>query len=84
MADFEKLNDEMLDAVTGGKKHIVNNPSSSFSYIRSGPAGKVIGKVRNGDDVYSVGRHKVKNGYDWYYVVYRDGEGWIAGSLIGY
>ena len=84
MAEYEKLNDSLLDRVSGGKKHIVQNSSSPFSHIRNAPAGKVVAQVPNGADVYSVGRHRVKNGYDWYYVIYDGGEGWIAGSLIVY
>ena len=83
MTDMNKLNDDALENVTGGARRTIRNDSSSFSYIRSGPGKdyKVVGRVYNGDSVYTTGFHKYSGGYDWYEL---DDGNYIAGSLIGY
>ena len=57
MSDMKKLNDEALENVTGGARRTVHNDSSSYSYIRSGPGKdyEVVGRVYNGDSVYTTG-----------------------------
>ena len=36
--DMNKLNENQLEQVVGGARRTVHNDSSSYSYIRSGPA----------------------------------------------
>ena len=83
MSDMNKLTEEALEQVVGGAKRTVHNDSNSYSYIRSG-TGKdyeVVGRVYNGETVYTTGYHEYSGGYDWYEL---DDGNFIAGSLIGY
>lgn len=90
MSDMmNKINDEALENVTGGKDVQVQNHEASYSNLRTAPGlnTKVKLKLQNGDWVCTTGRKQKKDGYVWYevYVVgAEDCGGWIAGSLIGY
>ena len=86
MADFEKLNDEILDDVSGGVKKTVKNDTVDYANVREAPGltSKVIGTVKNGTTVNTTGKHVTKDGYPWYEITFSGGKGWIAGSLIGY
>ncbi len=83
MADINKINDESLENVTGGVKRIVQNDAVNYANVRSGPGLKydVEYKVYNGTAVYTTGKVKYADGYDWYQL---DDDCWISGSLIGY
>ena len=83
MADINKINDESLENVTGGVKRIVQNDAVNYANVRSGAGLKydVEYKVYNGTAVYTTGKVKYADGYDWYQL---DDDCWISGSLIGY
>ena len=83
MADINKINDESLENVTGGVKRIVQNDAVNYANVRSGAGLKydVEYKVYNGTAVYTTGKVKYADGYDWYQL---DDGYWISGSLIGY
>ncbi len=83
MADVKELSDEALENVTGGVRRTVQNDSNSYSYVRSGPGPNydVVGRVYNGESVYTTGYYVYCGGYVWYEL---DDGNYIAGSLIGY
>lgn len=89
MSDMNKMQEEALENVVGGVKRIVKNDASSYTNVRAGAGLKadIIGRVVNGDEIQTTGKHIVKDGYDWYeFEMGAAGHptGWIAGSLIGY
>ena len=86
---MNKINDEALQNVVGGKKCKVDNKAVGYANVRDGAGLKsnVIGRVSNGDFVEITGKHIVKDGYDWYeFEMGAAGHptAWIAGSLIGF
>ena len=86
---MNKMNDEMLENVVGGKDVQVKNNSASYANLRTAPGLKsdVKMKLDNGDWVGTTGRKITKDGYTWYEVYVLGAEdcgGWIAGSLIGF
>ena len=84
MTDMNKINDEALENVVGGARRIVRNSSASYANVRSYPGldpDNVEYKVYNGESVYTTGKVRYADGYDWYQL---DDGNWIAGSLIGY
>ena len=82
-SDFNKINEESLENVSGGVRRTVHNDSVNYANVRCGAGLKydVEYKVYNGTEVYTTGRVKYADGYDWYEL---DDGCWIAGSLIGY
>ena len=83
MSDINKINDESLEEVSGGKRRMVKNTSVGYANLRESPNGKVVGRVYNGEYVNTTGAHKFRGEYDWYEVAYDGDIFWIAGSLIG-
>ena len=86
---MDKINDEMLENVVGGKDVQVNNKQASYANLRTAPGLKSNVKVKldNGEWVCTTGKTEKKDGYVWYEVYVIGAEdlgGWIAGSLIGY
>lgn len=86
---MNKINDEVLENVIGGKDVQVNNKAASYANLRTAPGlnSKVKLKLDNGDWVGTTGRKEDKDGYTWYEVYVlgcEDLGGWIAGSLIGF
>ena len=75
------LSDEELEQVVGGAKRTVHNDESSYTLIFDGPNGKEVGRVYNGDKVYTTGYYKYSDGYDWYEL---DDGTFIQGNYIGY
>lgn len=82
---MKKINDEILEEVTGGVQRIVCNPDAGTARIRSGPGLGYSEKatVANGCKVYTTGDVVINDGYAWYQLD-APVDGWIAGSLIGY
>lgn len=80
---MKKINDEVLENVTGGVKREVYNPSVGYANVRSGPGEdySVEYTVPNGGHVYTTGYHEDHGDYTWYELT---NGCWIAGSLIGY
>jgi bacteriocin-like protein len=78
MSEMKKLNDEMLENVTGGGERIV---TASVARVRSGPGTdySVIGECCRGDHVYTTGSPVYADGYTWYRL---EDSGWIAGELL--
>ena len=83
MTDMNKINDEALENVTGGARRIVHDDARDYANVRTyaGLDYDVAYRVYNGESVYTIGRVKYADGYDWYQL---DDGNWIAGSLIGY
>lgn len=86
---MNKINDEALENVVGGKDVQVNNKAASYANLRTAPGLKsdVKMKLDNGDWVGTTGEKVTKDGYTWYQVYVlgcEDCFGWIAGSLIGF
>ena len=86
---MNRMNDEMLENVVGGKDVQVQNKAASYANLRTAPGLKsdVKMKLDNGDWVGTTGKTEKKDGYVWYQVYVlgcEDCFGWIAGSLIGF
>ena len=87
--EMNKINDEALSGVVGGKDVQVHNTSVPYANLRTAPGldSDVMMKLNNGEWVGTTGKTKTKDGYTWYQVYVLGSEdcfGWIAGSLIGY
>ncbi len=87
MTDMNKINDEALNEVTGGKIKTIHNSDASYANIRSG-AGlntRVLFRMNNGQKVDTTGNHIRRDNIDWYEIYLDDDQyGWIAGHFIGY
>ena len=88
MTDMNKINEEALEEVVGGKRVTVHNDAVNYANIRSG-AGlntEVLFRVKNGTVLETTGNKITRDGYTWYEVNLAGAYdyGWIAGSLIGY
>ena len=87
MTDMNRINDEALNEVTGGKIRTIHNSDASYTNIRSaaGLNSKVLFRMNNGQKVDTTGNKIHRDGFDWY-EIYLDNDqyGWIAGHLIGY
>ena len=86
---MNKINDEMLENVVGGKDVQIKNKAASYANLRKAPglSTEVEMKLDNGDWVGTTGKTVKKDGYTWYQVYVlgcEDCFGWIAGSLIGF
>jgi hypothetical protein len=89
MSDINKINDESLESVSGGKEVQVHNDAVPYANLRTAPGldSRVKLKLDNGDWVGTTGKKEYKDGYTWYQVYVVGSEdcfGWIAGSLIGF
>ena len=86
MSDMNKINDESLENVVGGKLRRIYNDSASYANIR-GAAGlhsKVLFKMNNGEMVDTTGNHINRDNIEWYEIYLDDNKyGWIAGHFIG-
>jgi bacteriocin-like protein len=83
--EFNKINDEALEQVSGGVKRTVDTGTSQNAALREGP-GKgydQIASLKNGTKVNATGRFKEADGRSWAEVDYPE-YGWIAASIIGY
>ena len=86
---LNRINEEQLADVVGGKTVAVNNDSTYYANLRSAPglSSKSITKLENVTVVETTGKKEYKDGYTWYQVYVVGSEdcfGWIAGSLIGF
>ena len=75
--EMMELTDEMLEAISGGRKVIATGSVK----VRTGP-GKdfaVLGYLDKGDALtYDVSTEKDYRGVKWYRVKYRGGFGWVS------
>ena len=82
MADMNKLNDELLENVTGGRIRVVQNDAGAN--VRSGPGQnfRKLYHLEDGDEVDTNGErvYNDDDGFDW---VQLDDGGWIAAHLLG-
>ena len=81
MKDRMELTDEELEQVVGGAKRIVHNDQSDSVYVYDSPNGESSYTLYNGVTVYTTGRVRYSDGYDWYQL---DDGNWIQGNFIGY
>ncbi|MBP3913722.1 MAG: SH3 domain-containing protein [Lachnospiraceae bacterium] len=82
MSEMNRINDEALEEVAGGKLRRVANDSANYVNVRSGP-GTGFSKeytLRNGCYVDTV--RKVFNEDDGYYWTQIDDGCWIASHLL--
>ena len=87
MSDMNKINEESLEEVSGGRVRTINNPDASYVNIRSTPGmeSRVMFKMYNGDKVDTTGLVVNKDGLDWYEIYLDDNVmGWLCGYFIGY
>lgn len=86
MADFDKINDEALEDVTGGEERTVHNDTVNYANVRQNPglSASIIGTVYNGTKVCTTGKRATKDGFVWCEIYFGSGLGWIAAHLIGY
>ena len=89
MSELKKIDDEVLEQVTGGKKVTVRNDATTYANIRLQPGldTEVLYRADNGTVLETTGNTISRDGYIWYEIFVPDaraGYGWIAGSLIGY
>jgi uncharacterized protein YgiM (DUF1202 family) len=84
MADFEKIKDENLENVTGGRRRYIENDSAGYANIRSGPGTNydVAYSLNNGQSVYTTGYtvYSDRDGYRWAEL---DDGNFIALHLLG-
>ena len=87
MSKMNRVNDESMEEVVGGKKVVVKNKNSSYSNIRMTPGlqSSVTFKVTNGTPLITTGEKDYCDGIVWYKIKFGIGgdTGWIAGSCIG-
>ena len=88
MADFEKLSDEMLGKVVGGRKLIceINTHSNARAVIRTKPAlnSGVVTSLEN-ETVVTVdddGVYNYADGRTWYKIS-SPVKGWVVGRSVG-
>jgi uncharacterized protein YgiM (DUF1202 family) len=85
--NINKISDESLEKVSGGKIRKIDNPDASYANIRSTPGmeSRVMFRMNNGELVDTTGLVVNKDGLDWYEIYLDDNVmGWVAGCLIGY
>ena len=83
MADFNKINDEALENVTGGARRIVQNDNADYANVRYGPGThfKVAYTLDNGTVVETVDKEYSES--DGYYWSQLDNGYWVASHLLG-
>lgn len=81
MADIEKLNDETLDAVSGGRKYTIGSQPVD---VLSAPNGRLIARLYPGDFLVTDGSYAYAAGVNWYHVFFSRGEGYVNGAVLGY
>ena len=81
MANLEKLNDEKLDAVSGGQKY---NIGAQPVDVLNAPNGRLIARLYQGDFLVTDGTHAYAGGVNWYHVFFSRGEGYVNGAVLGY
>jgi len=83
MSDINKINEEALDNVVGGKRMIVENPNVDYVNVRRGP-GTFYGvafTLDNGTVVNVVAKkYSEEDGYNWSQL---DSGYWVASHLLG-
>ena len=88
MTEMNKINEEALEEVAGGKTRRVHNDAVPYAHIRSNPGldSRIYFDISNGNTVETTGKVVHRDGYDWYQIRLAGAYdyGWIAGSLIGY
>jgi hypothetical protein len=85
--EMNKISDEALEQVSGGKIREIDNPDAPYANIRSTPGmeSRIMFRMYNGEKVDTTGLVVNRDGLDWY-EIYLDNDvmGWVAGCLIGY
>ena len=88
MPEMQKINEAVLDHITGGVTKTVKNSSAGYANIRRAPGlrSDIFLTVKNGEEVSLTGNRVKRDGYVWseIYLAVAYDYGWIAGSLIGY
>ena len=88
MSELNKINEEALENVSGGKTVTVHNDAVNYANVRRTPGlnTEVLFTVKNGTQLQTTGNKIDRDGYRWYevYLAAAYDYGWIAASLIGY
>jgi len=84
MSEIKKLDEQSLENVVGGARKIVQNniPGYDYANLRAEPNGKEIGKIYNGEYVYTTGRRVKRGDYTWLEIDFAGGHGWVAENLL--
>ena len=85
MSDMNKINDESLEEVVGGKLYTIRNDDASYVNIRSGAGldSRVLFKMNNGQKVDTTGNKIKRDGFVWC-EIYLDNDqyGWVAQHFL--
>ena len=83
MSEMNKINDEALENVTGGKRRVVYGDRTTKVNVRTGPGTnyRICGSQYDGDVVNTVGR-KVYNDDDGFYWSELEDGVWIASHFL--
>lgn len=85
MSDVNKINDQQLEDVTGGRIRVIRNSDAGYANIRSG-AGmdyEVLLTLNNGREVDTTGKVKYADGFDWCQIYLDNGDyGWVAAHFL--
>ena len=85
MSEMNKINDQALENVVGGKIKIIRNSDAGYANIRSaaGLGSRVLFTLNNGSRVDTTGNVIHRDGYDWC-EIYLDNDqyGWVAAHFF--
>ena len=81
MNKFEKIDDSMLNEVSGGTYH--NIKPAAFVNVRDVPGGNTIASLGTADFVVTDGERVVVNGVTWHHVYFSRGNGYVPGYEMG-
>ena len=82
---MNRIDDEMLDNVTGGTTRTVNTNTSQNAAVRcaAGKSYEQIASLKNGTKVNATGEF-IKNDGRWWAEIDSPVQGWIVASILGY
>ena len=85
MSEINKINDKVLENVTGGLDATVNTGDKRDAVIRVAPgfASAQIASLKNGKQVDATGEIVFADGRHWAKIDFPV-VGWVAASIIGY
>ena len=85
MTGFNKINEKMLETVTGGVLRIVDTGDMRNAAIRIAPGTSKgqIASLKNGTQVNATGEFMRADGRNWAKIDY-PAVGWIKASIIGF
>ena len=79
MAEIQKLKDDDLDAVGGGRKYEIGGTPVN---VYDAPGGRLRHVLYRGDFFVTDGQYAWANGICWYHVYLASGEGFVDGRVL--